>query len=167
MSARMALVLLALAVVAAVTLVLYPISEIDPGVSSGVLYVLGVLIVTAGRGLRLGLATAVASALALDYFHTDPTGEFVTGKSAGDIVAIFSVTLTAVVGALIADVARKRAVESEERRVRLAEVNESRARVLAAGNREREQVVRDIHDGAQQRLVHTVINLKHGVRQLD
>ena len=163
----MALVLLALAVVAAVTLVLYPISEVDPGVSSGVLYVLGVLIVTAGRGLRLGLATAVASALALDYFHTDPTGEFVTGKSAGDIVAIFSVTLTAVVGALIADYARRRAVESEERRVRLAEVNESRARVLAAGNREREQVVRDIHDGAQQRLVHTVINLKHGVRQLD
>ena len=119
--------------------------------SSGVLYVLGVLIVTASRGLRLGLATAVASALTLDDFP--PTdGEFVTGKSAGDIVAIFSVTLTAVVGALIADVARKRAVESEERRVRLAEVNESRARVLAAGNREREQVVRDIHDGAQQRL---------------
>ena len=133
----MALVLLALAVVAAVTLVLYPISEIDPGVSSGVLYVLGVLIVTASRGLRLGLATAVASALALDYFHTDPTGQFVTGKSAGDIVAIFSVTLTAVVGALIADCARRRAVESEERRVRLR--RGQRVAGARAGRRYRER----------------------------
>jgi len=51
--------------------------------------------------------------------------------------------------------------------VRLDEVRESRARVLAAGDRERQRVVRDIHDGAQQRLVHTVVNLKLAVRQLE
>jgi len=163
----MALVLLAVAVVAAVTLVLYPISEIDPGVSSGVLYVLGVLVITTTRGLRLGLLSSALSLFALDYFHTDPTGGLIDGKSAGDLVAIFTVTLTAVVGAVIADTARRRAVESEERRVRLDEVRESRARVLAAGDRERQRVVRDIHDGAQQRLVHTVVNLKLAVRQLD
>ncbi|RKQ92011.1 signal transduction histidine kinase [Solirubrobacter pauli] len=163
----MALVLLAVAVVAAVTLVLYPISEIDPGVSSGVLYVLGVLVVTTTRGLRMGLFSAALSLFALDYFHTDPTGDLISGKSAGDLVAIFTVTLTAVVGAVIADTARRRAVESEERRVRLDEVRESRARVLAAADRERQRVVRDIHDGAQQRLVHTVVNLKLAVRQLD
>jgi PAS domain S-box-containing protein len=36
----------------------------------------------------------------------------------------------------------------------------SRARVLAAGDDARRRVVRDLHDGAQQRLVHTVIRLK-------
>ena len=36
----------------------------------------------------------------------------------------------------------------------------SRARVLAAGDEARRRVVRDLHDGAQQRLVHTIITLK-------
>jgi signal transduction histidine kinase len=41
-----------------------------------------------------------------------------------------------------------------------AEVAASRARIVAATDRERRRVVRDLHDGAQQRLVHTVITLK-------
>jgi signal transduction histidine kinase len=36
----------------------------------------------------------------------------------------------------------------------------SRARIVAAADDERQRVVRDLHDGAQQRLVHTVITLK-------
>ena len=36
----------------------------------------------------------------------------------------------------------------------------SRARIVAATDEERRRVVRDLHDGAQQRLVHTVITLK-------
>ena len=36
----------------------------------------------------------------------------------------------------------------------------SRARVLTAGDEARRQVVRDLHDGAQQRLVETVLTLK-------
>jgi signal transduction histidine kinase len=36
----------------------------------------------------------------------------------------------------------------------------SRARVLAAGDDARRRVVRDLHDGAQQRLVHTIATLK-------
>jgi signal transduction histidine kinase len=36
----------------------------------------------------------------------------------------------------------------------------SRARIVAAADEERRKVVRDLHDGAQQRLVHTVIKLK-------
>jgi signal transduction histidine kinase len=43
----------------------------------------------------------------------------------------------------------------------------SRARILAAGDEERRRVVRDLHDGAQQRLVHTVVTLKHARRALD
>ena len=41
-----------------------------------------------------------------------------------------------------------------------AEVAASRARVVAAADEERRRVVRDLHDGAQQRLVHTVVTLK-------
>ena len=42
----------------------------------------------------------------------------------------------------------------------------SRARVLTAGNEARRRVVRDLHDGAQQRLVHTIVNLKLARRAL-
>ena len=41
-----------------------------------------------------------------------------------------------------------------------AEVAASRARIVAATDEERRRVVRDLHDGAQQRLVHTIITLK-------
>ncbi len=42
----------------------------------------------------------------------------------------------------------------------------SRARVLSAGDEARRRVVRDLHDGAQQRLVHTIITLKLAQRAL-
>jgi signal transduction histidine kinase len=40
-----------------------------------------------------------------------------------------------------------------------AELAASRARIVAAADDERRRVVRDLHDGAQQRLVHTIITL--------
>jgi signal transduction histidine kinase len=40
------------------------------------------------------------------------------------------------------------------------EVAASRARIVEAADEERRRVVRDLHDGAQQRLVHTIITLK-------
>jgi signal transduction histidine kinase len=40
------------------------------------------------------------------------------------------------------------------------EVAASRARLMAATDHERQRVVRDLHDGAQQRLVHTIVTLK-------
>jgi signal transduction histidine kinase len=42
----------------------------------------------------------------------------------------------------------------------------SRARIVAATDEERRRVVRDLHDGAQQRLVHTVVTLKLARRAL-
>jgi signal transduction histidine kinase len=42
----------------------------------------------------------------------------------------------------------------------------SRARLVAAADEERRRVVRDLHGGAQQRLVHTVITLKPARRAL-
>jgi signal transduction histidine kinase len=46
------------------------------------------------------------------------------------------------------------------------EVAASRARIVAATDDERRRVVRDLHDGAQQRLVHTTIMLKLAHRAL-
>ena len=43
----------------------------------------------------------------------------------------------------------------------------SRARVVAASDATRRQIERDLHDGAQQRLVHTVITLKLARRALE
>jgi signal transduction histidine kinase len=47
-----------------------------------------------------------------------------------------------------------------------AELTASRARVLAAGDDARRRVVRDLHDGAQQRLVHTIVTLELAARAL-
>jgi GAF domain-containing protein len=47
-----------------------------------------------------------------------------------------------------------------------ADLARSRARIVEAADEERRRVVRDLHDGAQQRLVHTVITLKLADRAL-
>jgi signal transduction histidine kinase len=47
------------------------------------------------------------------------------------------------------------------------EVEASRARIVAAADEERRRVVRDLHDGAQQRLVHTTITLNLARRALE
>jgi len=47
-----------------------------------------------------------------------------------------------------------------------AELTASRARVLAADDDARRRVVRDLHDGAQQRLVHTIVMLKLATQAL-
>ena len=49
------------------------------------------------------------------------------------------------------------AISNTEARTELAA---SRARIVAATDEERRRVVRDLHDGAQQRLVHTIVTLK-------
>jgi signal transduction histidine kinase len=41
-----------------------------------------------------------------------------------------------------------------------AELTASRARVVATGDETRRRIERDLHDGAQQRLVHTIVSLK-------
>ncbi len=49
---------------------------------------------------------------------------------------------------------------------RLAEVHASRARIVAAGDDERRRIERDLHDGAQQRLVSVVLLLRMAERRL-
>ncbi|MEA2128173.1 MAG: hypothetical protein QOJ85_1064 [Solirubrobacteraceae bacterium] len=47
------------------------------------------------------------------------------------------------------------------------ELAASRARIVAAADDERRRVIRDLHDGAQQRLVHAIITLKLARRALE
>ena len=47
-----------------------------------------------------------------------------------------------------------------------AELAASRARVVATADETRRRIERDLHDGAQQSLVHTVITLKLAKREL-
>jgi signal transduction histidine kinase len=56
------------------------------------------------------------------------------------------------------------AIASIQARVDLAA---SRARIVAAADAERRRVVRDLHDGAQQRLVHTIITLTGAQRAME
>jgi signal transduction histidine kinase len=178
-SSRLGGVAAGVTVVAAVTVVIYPLQQIDPGVSSGVLYVLGVLLVSMYWGLWLGLLTSAASALALDYFHATHASDLLA-VDPGDFVAIAVLLVTSIVASVIADRARLRVQDAEERlrleeelrrreaeRIHLEAVRASRARVMKAADEERKRVVRDVHDGAQQRLVHTVVTLKLAKRALE
>jgi signal transduction histidine kinase len=56
------------------------------------------------------------------------------------------------------------AIANTEARTELAA---SRARIVAAADDERRQVVRDLHDGAQQRLVHTIVTLQLARQSLE
>jgi signal transduction histidine kinase len=54
-----------------------------------------------------------------------------------------------------------------ELRARVAELHSSRARIVAAGYEERRQVERDLHDGAQQRLMALNMNLRLARGKID
>ena len=59
---------------AAESLVVYLLKQVVPGNLFGVVFVLGVLVVSLGWGFRLGTITALASALVYGYFHYLQTG---------------------------------------------------------------------------------------------
>ena len=54
-----------------------------------------------------------------------------------------------------------------EVQAQLAKVKESRARIVAAGDEQRRRIERDLHDGAQQRLVALALELKSAERRLE
>jgi signal transduction histidine kinase len=66
------------------------------------------------------------------------------------------------VGALAVEIARLRV----GLRRQLEEVEASRARIVAAGDEERRRIERDLHDGAQQRLVSIGLALRHAQHAL-
>jgi two-component system, OmpR family, sensor histidine kinase KdpD len=97
------------------TLLIYGLRELAPVVSTGVVYLVPVLLVAIGYGLVPALATAVASALAFNFFHLPPTGRL-SIAAGGDWVALGVFLVTAVIASRLAGDARSRAVEAGRRR---------------------------------------------------
>ena len=121
-------VALACTLIALETLALYPLGEVAPPVSLGVVYLVGVLVVSIVWGARLGVATSFVSAAAFNFFHIPPTGRF-TIVDAENWVALVVFLITAVAAAGVAEAARLRAQEAEQRK-READLSAELARVL-------------------------------------
>jgi signal transduction histidine kinase len=150
--------------VAICTALVYPLKRVAPVDSLAVVYLVAVLLISAIWGLWLGVITALASVLAFDYFQLPPVGNL-SLRHGSDWVALATFVIAATVGGYGARVAHSR-----------SEVIASRARIIAAADAARECLARDLHDGTQQRLVTTVVNLQladqafdrdvHGAREL-
>jgi PAS domain S-box-containing protein len=107
---------------------------------------------------------------------TGTIGDYARGAGVRSVVAA-PVTVEGGIWGVLATIWTGTAVAPEDTEDRLARFAEllhtaianadnrdqltaSRARVLAAGDEARRRLVRDLHDGAQQRLVHTIMTLK-------
>jgi two-component system sensor histidine kinase KdpD len=84
-------------------------------------------------GVWPALATAVASALAFNFFHIPPTGRF-TIASGENWVALVVFFVASVGASSLAQLARKRALEADERRQE-ADLSAELARLLLRGGR--------------------------------
>lgn len=103
------------AVIALGTGIVYPLKDVAPAVSLGVVYIPGVLLIATVWGWRLGVLAAVASALAFNWFHIPPTGRFDVAADR-DGVALVIFVIVAVASSTLAEAARARAAEAERGR---------------------------------------------------
>jgi two-component system, OmpR family, sensor histidine kinase KdpD len=125
-------VLVAAVSVAASTALVYPLAEVAPVVALGVVYLVAVLLVSSIWGGWLGVATAVASALAFNFFHIPPTGRFTIAEGE-NWVALVVFFIAALVASTLAEQARARTREAEQRRQE-ADLAAEMARVLLRGS---------------------------------
>ncbi len=124
-------VLAGVAGVAVTTAIVFPLKQIAPVAALIVVYLVAVLIVSVGWGAVLGVCTALAGALAFNFFHLPPTGRF-TIADAQNWVALAVFFVVAVVASSLAEVARRRTLEAEQRR-READLAAELARLLLRG----------------------------------
>ncbi|MEA2170523.1 MAG: two-component system, OmpR family, sensor histidine kinase KdpD, partial [Solirubrobacteraceae bacterium] len=118
-----------------------------PVVSLSVVYLVVVLLVSTYWGLVLGVATSIASALAFNFCFLDPTGRFTIADSR-NFAALLALVVVAIVVSSVAETARARAAEAEERR-READLSASLARTLLGGPRLDEALAQTAHQLAE------------------
>jgi len=123
--------LVALAAVALCTLIVYPLAHVAPVVSLSVVYLPAVLIVSLSWGAWLGVATAVVSAAAFNFFHLPPVGRF-TIQNSSNWVALGAFLVVAVLASSVAEITRARTRDADERR-READLAAEMARLLLRG----------------------------------
>lgn len=124
--------LAAFAAVALITALIYPVKTIASPISVGILYLLAVLLISSFWGARLGVFTALLSGIGFNWFHIPPTGEFTIAKDQ-DLVAFVTFLVVAIAVSAIADRARRRTREAEQRRLE-ADLSAETARLLLGGN---------------------------------
>ena len=124
-------VVVAALAVALETLAIYPLAHLAPVVSLGVVYLIGVVVVSTYWGIQLGFATAIVSALAYNYFHLPPIGRLTLADDR-NWVALASFLVVAAATGLVAELARARAEEADRRR-READLATEMARTLLVG----------------------------------
>lgn len=127
--------LVSLAAVAVGTLAVYPLKSLAPVVSLGIVYLPAILLISTVWGLRLGLLTSVASAVAFNFFHIPPLHRL-TIADEENWVALAVFAIAAILSSAVAGLARARAVEAEHRR---QEADRALAE-LAALTRERDRM---------------------------
>jgi signal transduction histidine kinase len=121
-------IVVAASLIGAETLLVYLLKQIAPMSPFGVIYLLGVLVVSTGWGFGLSTLMSLASAVAFDYYRMRP--ESIVPTKAQDWVAIGVFLAVALSANTLAGVARSRAVEAHQRR-READLAAERAQVLA------------------------------------
>ncbi|MFF3671917.1 sensor histidine kinase [Microtetraspora malaysiensis] len=131
--------------VAAETFLTDPLERWAPGSSLGVVYLLGVLVVSYLWGLRLGVVIAVVSGFAFDYFHLPP--EFtITLFSSWSWIALVIFVVVALLAGWAAALMRSLVIEADYRR-READTDAKMSRLLLRTER-----VRSALPAASQRL---------------
>jgi two-component system sensor histidine kinase KdpD len=124
--------LVALVAVALCTLIVYPLAHVAPVVSLGVVYLPAVLVVSITWGGWVGVATAIVSAAAFNFFHLPPVGRF-TLQNSENWVALAAFLVVAGLASSVAEVTRARTRDADERR-READLAAEMARLLLRGN---------------------------------
>jgi len=125
-------VVVALAAVALCTLIVYPLAHVAPVVSLSVVYLPAVLVASVTWGVWFGVATAVLSAAAFNFFHLPPIGRF-TLQDSSNWVALGAFLVVAILASSVAEITRARTRDAEERR-READLAAEMARLLLRGN---------------------------------
>jgi PAS domain S-box-containing protein len=108
-------VVVAAVFIAGETLVVQQLKQIAPENAFGVLFLLGVLVVSAGWGFRLAVVTTLASAAVYIQFHMETRGSIIP-EHPQDAVAILIFLPVALLANILAGQGRLRAAELEQRR---------------------------------------------------
>jgi signal transduction histidine kinase len=144
------------------TFLVYLLKVRTPGNACGIFYLPGVLLVSTVWGFGLAVTTSLASAVAFAGLCSWPA-PFMWAEP-DNLVMITVFLVVALSANCLAYVARARAVEADQRRqeveVSNVELTASRVRIVAAADDARRRLERDLHDGAQQRLVSLGLELR-------
>ncbi|MGR4878899.1 sensor histidine kinase [Streptomyces sp. LARHCF249] len=126
---------------------------------------LGVPLLLLTTPLQLALAGDGEVKVLKTWLITDYPATFLCAAAGALLLPVLLYPLGALAGARAALTRALLAPRERELRGRLAEVTRSRARLVAAFEAERRRIERDLHDGAQQRLVALTMTL--GLARLD